>query len=543
MALEMCFNRKIILRLSLCILIMFSWLLLGFEVTDTIAGTRTATTVEILFPTHFLKAGGEDVVLGAGSYQVAVGESWLKVVPEGEGRVSAILLEATLGMHEETLQEPVAKTALDSSDPDVLHIALLRPDGTGLEAVGSKSGIRRRGFTLYFLKKMNTRPPLQVIPLPAIPERFSSLKFSKPAYVTKLADGLYDRCAPDVESQITETLHDGRDHRDLLAYRSGDLDRQVVNNTGLDEQDSNYGKRHQGVARYFSGQENYFYVSNSVNVPVNHGKHFAGVEVIALNQGKNAGPLGSNIHNNRYEPPSSAYTGVTYIAEPDRERAGGIQIMGRFLVVPYSASPDYLRLYDLQDPQNPRSAKSLLSEHKVHFEFAALTRLNNGRYLAVGGSDVIEVFVTNGTNPLDAWESYSVYNPGKAFVHYSTGAVPDVKYQGAQFVTDCSGILYLVLSRKSRNWRGEYLEDWLDVWRTYVSESKGEYSIDLIKKFSRQLNCEGGGDTRWCDFSVGAGLYIDRRNGDILLYGIEPGNGGPKVDGIGSTKMKEFRQK
>ena len=83
----------------------------------------------------------------------------------------------------------------------------------------------------------------------------------------------------------------------------------------------------------------------------------------------------------------------------------------------------------------------------------------------------------------------------------------------------------------------------MDVWRAYVHESKGTYTIELIRKFSRQINCEGGVDTKWCDFGAGAGLYIDRENGDILVYGIEPGNEGPRADGIGSTKMKEFRQR
>lgn len=518
-------------------------LFLVTETTASFAEVMTSKKVELPFAIHFLTPGGEDVVVGPGSYDLEVADSWLKLVPVGEGRMSAILLEGTPGTHEEILGESAARAVSDTLDPNVFHVALLHPGGTGLEAIGTKSGIRPRGFNFKFLTKMNTRPPRQIISLPAIPDRFSSLKFSKPGYATKLASDLHDRCVLDVESQIGQTLHDGGDFRNLFAYRPGVTEELMLKTTGLDEKDGQEWKHHRGVARYFSGQENYLYVSNSVNASVNQGKHVAGVEVLALNQQKDSGSLGSNIRNNRYEPPSSGYTVMTYIEESDRNQAGGIQIMGRFLVVPYSAKPDYLRLYDLQDPRNPVSAVILPSEHNVNFKFAALTRLNNGRYLAIGGSDLLEVFVTKDTEPLDAWESHSAYNPGKAFLHSSTGPDPDVKYRGAQFVTDCSGILYLVLSRKSKNWRNEYTEDWLDVWRTSVHESKGKYSIELIKKFSRQMNCEGGGDTRWCDFAAGAGLYIDRENGDILLYGIEPGNEGPKSDGIASIKLKEFRQK
>jgi len=536
------FNGKFSMRCTLFIPMMFSCLFLGIEVATTLAEITSGRKVELPFAVHFLTPGGEDAVVGPGSYHVEVAELWLKLIPEGEGRMSVILLEGTPGTHEEILGESAARAVSDTVDPDVFHVALLRPDGTGLEVIGTKSGIRPRGFNFKFLKKMNTRPSRQLIPLPAIPERFSSLKFSKPGYATKLASDLHDRCVLDVESQITQTLHDGRDYRDLLAYRSGGTEAPKVKHTALDEKEGDDRIRHQGVARYFSGQENYLYVSDSVNVTVNQGEYVAGMEVIALNQHKASGPLGSNIRNNRYEPPSSGYTVRTYVKEADSLQSGGIQIMGRFLVVPYAGKADYLRLYDLQDPQNPRSVATLPSENNVHFEFAAMTRLNNGRYLAIGGSDRLEVFVTKDMSFLDAWESHSAYNPGKAFVHPSTGPVPDVKYQGAQFVTDCSGILYLVLSRKSKNWRNEYTEDWLDVWRAYVNESKGTYSIELIKKFSRQINCGGGGETQWCDFAAGAGLYIDRENGDILLYGIEPRNEGPKAEGVKSTRMKEFHQ-
>jgi hypothetical protein len=57
------------------------------------------------------------------------------------------------------------------------------------------------------------------------------------------------------------------------------------------------------------------------------------------------------------------------------------------------------------------------------------------------------------------------------------------------------------------------------------------------------MYCGGGGGTLWCNFVAGAGMYIDPQNGDLLAYGIEHWNDGPKVNGIGSTKMKEFRQK
>ena len=116
----------------------------------------SASTLQVEFPSslHFLNPAGDDVEVRPGNYNVDATESWLKLVPEGEGPESAVLVEAAWGTHEETVMEPVVRLEGESGNPDIFHLAMLRQDGTGLEAIGTISGIRPRGgFNLAFMKK------------------------------------------------------------------------------------------------------------------------------------------------------------------------------------------------------------------------------------------------------------------------------------------------------------------------------------------------------------------------------------------------------
>jgi len=518
---------------------MVSW------IAKIFAENLSSAIVKLPVPLHFLTPAGDDVEMGRGSYRVGEAELWLKLVPVGEGAESAILIEAMAGMHEKQLAEVTAQLHQDPENSDVYHLALLLPEGSGFEAIGTVSGIRPRGFQMVFLNKANLQMAAKEPPSSGGQTIFPTLVTNKPGYATKVDSDWTDRCVPNVREQITKTLHNGKDNRDLLAYRSGGNGSPSLENKGLHKAGRtgrNSWKHRQGIARYFSGTHNYFYISNSVTPAWTKAKKFGGVEVVQWANNRSSGRLGSNIGNNRRQTPSSNFSVMKYIQELGTDHAGGIQVYGRFLAVPYFANRDFIRLYDLQNPRSPRPLRALQSTKNVQFGFAALTRLNNGRYLAIGGDDRIEVFVTEGTSPLGNWKSHSAWNPVKGFVDDPRGPA-NMKYQGAQFITDCSGILYLALTRKSINALGSYQNDWIDVWRTYVHSTKGTYSIGLSKVFNRHMYCGGGGDTLWCNFVAGAGMYIDPRNGDLLAYGIEHWNDGPTVNGVGSTKMKEFRQK
>ena len=104
------------------------------------AETRTGPVVEIETPIHFLNIDGSDVVVPPGTYQLEAAEEWLRLVP-GERR-NALLLEAVLIQHEENIKS--AKALSQVREADEHRLVLLLPDGHGLEAIGSVSGVRSR---------------------------------------------------------------------------------------------------------------------------------------------------------------------------------------------------------------------------------------------------------------------------------------------------------------------------------------------------------------------------------------------------------------
>ncbi len=142
------------------LLVLARWLavlVFGLGTSSTFAGT-----IEFPAPLHFLTPGGEPVAIEPGSYQVEPTESWIKIIPEGEGPEAAVLVEATPGSHEEALSDPVVRLAPENNNPDEYHLALLLSDGLGLEATGTVSGIRPRGLSLTFLKKLTTKSSAQL---------------------------------------------------------------------------------------------------------------------------------------------------------------------------------------------------------------------------------------------------------------------------------------------------------------------------------------------------------------------------------------------
>ena len=148
------------------------------------AGTPTSK-VELPTTIHFLTPAGDDVEVGPGIYQVKPTESWLKLIREGEGPESAVLLDATSGTHEEKPTDSKVRLETEVDNPDVFHLAVLKPDGVGLEATGTVSGIRPRGLSLTFLKTTTTKSSTQL----------SALNLSRP----KVSN---DKMAPEQEQQI-----------------------------------------------------------------------------------------------------------------------------------------------------------------------------------------------------------------------------------------------------------------------------------------------------------------------------------------------------
>ena len=107
--------------------------------TEEIVGT----TITLEQAGHFLSTDGSDVFIQPGTYVIEAAEEWLRVIP-GERR-EAWLLEAIRTKHEESLDVPIAFSTTGENDQH--HMVLLLPGGTGLESIGSISGVRSRRGT------------------------------------------------------------------------------------------------------------------------------------------------------------------------------------------------------------------------------------------------------------------------------------------------------------------------------------------------------------------------------------------------------------
>jgi len=118
-----------------------------------IGTTFAGTTISLEKTIYVTTADGSHVVLEAGSYSLEAAEDWLRVIP-GERR-DALLFEAHHIQHEEVLQEPKAVIQVDEQKE--IHIVLLLPGGTGLEAIGSVSGVRSRAVSRQLTSQTRAR--------------------------------------------------------------------------------------------------------------------------------------------------------------------------------------------------------------------------------------------------------------------------------------------------------------------------------------------------------------------------------------------------
>ena len=103
---------------------------------------ESSVSIMIEQPLHVLGVDGGDALIVPGVYTIEAAETWLRFVP-GERR-DAMLIEAERVVHQETLTQPMVKvTAVDGH---LQEIVLLLPDGTGLKALGTYSGVTSRGL-------------------------------------------------------------------------------------------------------------------------------------------------------------------------------------------------------------------------------------------------------------------------------------------------------------------------------------------------------------------------------------------------------------
>ncbi len=131
---------------NILITLFFSLGLLGAFTNSYAALEDPLMTIELETPVHFLAPDGSDLVVESGTYSIEPAEEWIRLM-SGE-RHDAVLIEATKGTHglelEQTMSLSVPGETAEESD--LHHVTLLLPNGQSLDATGTYSGIRHRGF-------------------------------------------------------------------------------------------------------------------------------------------------------------------------------------------------------------------------------------------------------------------------------------------------------------------------------------------------------------------------------------------------------------
>ncbi len=445
-----------------------------------------------------------------------------------------------------------------------------------------RSRYREMGLKLIDMEVMPL-PPQRTKPIPkrtsspktqGKPIQWPRLNGDRPGLVVKNASDFSDRCVPNVMKQIETSLNRGKTDKLYLAYQSGGYGAPILENNTMGELPEvkvfkrirrllrlKEAKHRQGIVRYFDRRtgRNYFYVSSSTFKQPGYKEGPGTVEIVQWgNQTGKSGPLGSNIQNQRDRPPHSSYSVVGVLKEERNvpgSHAGGMQIMGRFLVVPFyglSGYPDALSIYDLQDPKKP-TLRTLLVEAEKGGSFgnASLTRLANGRYLLLGlGGGKIQPYVSKGTafpEKAQDWIPGRRFSPGELWAAGGDSSPPVPKslgsgYQSTQLVADCNGELFIIGTHNSHKLSYFHLggKDYIDIWKVTLTERQNgdAYDMHLKKVGNRHMYC----GHEWCNFNTGASVYVDPTTGNLMAYATEYYNKGPKVNGIRSTKIKEFRQ-
>ena len=159
--------RKVFIRAIL------SYVFLALVTPTFAAETNGEATLTLDQTIHFLATDGSDVLVQPGTYQLEVAEEWLRLIP-GERR-DALLLEAYSTQHKEVLRTP---QAFLEEEGNAYRLALLLPDGTGLEAIGSVSGIRSRAVRRPLTSR--TRTPKQASRIPTQSKNTRGSQKSKP---------------------------------------------------------------------------------------------------------------------------------------------------------------------------------------------------------------------------------------------------------------------------------------------------------------------------------------------------------------------------
>jgi|GEM_PF-49252 len=129
-----------------------SFLILSFSLAGLVSAACASipeptsfTTIALEKSVHFSGSDGSDVLAAPGSYRVEAGET-SQVRLNSLDNKPPLLVQAFPMKYGLELSSPVA-LSLPGNGEDSHHVVLLLPGGTGLDAAGSLSGVRARGFS------------------------------------------------------------------------------------------------------------------------------------------------------------------------------------------------------------------------------------------------------------------------------------------------------------------------------------------------------------------------------------------------------------
>jgi hypothetical protein len=112
----------------------------------TIQDRATTDSITLDKPVHFLSPDGNDIIAASGTYRIEALEGRaLRMIPsEAVSGTTPLIVAAIALPHELPIESRVALSVPNGEDEH--HIVLLLPDGKGLDAGGTYSAVRPRGW-------------------------------------------------------------------------------------------------------------------------------------------------------------------------------------------------------------------------------------------------------------------------------------------------------------------------------------------------------------------------------------------------------------
>jgi len=239
-------------------------------------------------------------------------------------------------------------------------------------------------------------------------------------------------------------------------------------------------------------------------------------------------------------PPSEDGVVHQELISKEYTHAGGIQIIGNYLVIPIEGSDQgnqaKIVFYNVEFPRYP-----IKTNYEVYIGpvfnkdvgTASITKLNDGRYLLIGGgpdADPLYFYISNGKSLKDTnleFDPVAIWKLSEHSVYTEIGDNNWGAYQSLNIINQRDGKIFLVGTHQDIVTQ----RDWLDLFRLEIDRSIYPYKVKIIKVANRHMYSRNQ-----CDFNAAAGIYIDP-HGRLIVYATEHDNDGPNE----TVKFMEFR--